>query len=137
MLLLATLQICLRNFFDAGLLWAESLLRILVLWIAMLGAMVATREGSHININAVSRYLPENVARIISAVTCLTSSLICATIAWYSLKLVQFEYQDQTIAFASVPNWVCQSILPVGFVVMSIRFLIGAAGVAAGKASGR
>lgn len=137
MLLLATLQICLRNFFDAGLLWAESLLRILVLWIAMLGAMVATREGSHININAVSRYLPENVARIISAVTCLTSSLICATIAWYSLKLVQFEYQDQTIAFASVPNWVCQSILPVGFVVMSIRFLISAAGVAAGKTSGR
>ena len=52
MLGIAVLQIFLRNFFDSGFLWAESFLRILVLWVAMLGAMVATREKNHISIDA-------------------------------------------------------------------------------------
>ncbi|MFT6012233.1 MAG: TRAP-type C4-dicarboxylate transport system permease small subunit, partial [Candidatus Azotimanducaceae bacterium] len=58
MLLIALGQIVLRNGFDSGVLWAESFARILVLWVAMLGAMVATRENNHISIDAVSRYLP-------------------------------------------------------------------------------
>ena len=38
MILLATYQITLRNFFAAGLPWADEALRIMVLWLAMLGA---------------------------------------------------------------------------------------------------
>ena len=60
MLLIALGQIVLRNGFDSGVLWAESFARILVLWVAMLGAMVATRENNHISIDAVSRYLPNH-----------------------------------------------------------------------------
>ena len=45
-LVMALIQIVLRNVFDSGLLWAESFLRILVLWIAILGAMVATRVAT-------------------------------------------------------------------------------------------
>ena len=44
MLAIALMQIVLRNFFDSGVLWAETFSRVLVLWLAMLGAMVATRE---------------------------------------------------------------------------------------------
>ena len=58
MLILAISQIVLRNFFDTGIFWADSFMRLLVLWVALLGAMVATREQNHINIDAVSRYLP-------------------------------------------------------------------------------
>ena len=47
---LALLQIFLRNVFGFGFMWAESVLKILVLWIALLGAMVATRENQHIKI---------------------------------------------------------------------------------------
>ena len=54
MLCMALLQIVMRNFFESGFLWAESFLRVLVLWVAVLGAMVATRERNHINIDPVS-----------------------------------------------------------------------------------
>ena len=50
MLVLAVMQIALRNFFDGGFLWAESFVRVLVLWIAILGALVATRQNNHISI---------------------------------------------------------------------------------------
>jgi len=122
MLVIAVIQICLRNFFDDGLFWAESFLRILVLWIAMLGAMVATRESNHISINILSRYLEEGPVRVIGLLTDLFSACICFVVAYYSFEFVQYEYVDKTIAFAKVPTWICQSIIPIGFLVMSLRF---------------
>lgn len=124
MLAMALVQILLRNFFDAGLLWAESFLRILVLWVAMLGAMVATRESNHIAIDLVSRFLPPPLRKLSTLVTYLFSAAICAAVAFYAVEFIQFEYEDKTIAFASVPTWVCQSIIPIGFAVMALRFAV-------------
>lgn len=122
MLLIAIMQILLRNFFDGGFLWAESFLRILVLWVAMLGALVATRENNHITIDALTRFLPGR--KIILLVSNLAAGVICGVVAWYAFEFVGYEYQDQTVAFGNVPTWLCQSILPVGFTGMSLRFLI-------------
>jgi len=58
MILIAFLQIVLRNFFNTGLSGGDPLLRNLVLWIGFIGATLATREGKHINIDVVSRWLP-------------------------------------------------------------------------------
>ncbi len=51
LLLLASTQILLRNLFDAGLTWADPLLRVLVLWLGLLGAMIASRSGKHITLD--------------------------------------------------------------------------------------
>lgn len=124
MLLMALLQIILRNFFDSGFLWAESFLRILVLWVAMLGAMVATREKNHISIDLVSRSLDRRLTLPIEILTSLGAAAICFTAMWYSIEYIGYEYEDGTIAFANVPVWACQSIMPVGFGVMAVRFLL-------------
>ena len=44
MILLAAMQIFLRNFFDIGFLWTDELLRLLVLWLAVAGAVAASRK---------------------------------------------------------------------------------------------
>jgi len=124
MLAIALMQIVLRNFFDAGILWAETFARVLVLWLAMLGAMVATREQNHINIDVLSRYLPEIPLQIIRVLTALAAAVICGLAAYHCYEFVLFEYEDETIAFAQVPNWLCQSIIPIGFGVMSLRFIV-------------
>ena len=124
MLGIAVVQIFLRNFLDSGFLWAESFLRILVLWVAMLGAMVATREKNHIAIDAMSRYLSLPVQKGARLLTNLFSAVICGTVAWYSFAYVQLEYEDQAIAFLNVPTWLCQTILPFGFAVIALRFSI-------------
>ena len=124
MLAIALMQIVLRNFFDSGVLWAETFSRVLVLWLAMLGAMVATREQNHINIDVLSRYLPAIALKITRLMTSLAAAAICATASYYCYQFVLFEYEDATIAFATVPNWLCQSIIPLGFGVMSLRFTL-------------
>ncbi|MBV1884821.1 MAG: TRAP transporter small permease [Gammaproteobacteria bacterium] len=124
MILLASTQILLRNLFDTGIFWGDSLLRIMVLWIALIGATVATRSNNHIRIDLISRMLPPLAQRIAATVTFLFTSTVCITTAHYSLEFIRFEYEDQTLAFAQVPAWICQSILPVAFSLMGLRFLL-------------
>lgn len=126
MLSVALVQIVLRNVFDTGIAWADPFVRVLILWVTMLGAMAATRERSHITIDAVSRYLgpmPQLIARTLTA---LFAAAICGTAAWYTWEFLQFEREDGMIAFGVVPVWICQLILPVGFGVMAVRFVVGA-----------
>lgn len=120
----AVLQIFLRNFFDFGLSWADPMLRILVLWVGMVGAILASRDNNHIAMNVLTKFLPEKVKMVTQVLVDIFTSLVCAIVAWYSFKFVYLEYQDHTTAFASVPTWLCESIIPVTFTIISVRYLI-------------
>ena len=122
MLVMALTQIVLRNLFDSGFLWAESFLRILVLWIAILGAMVATRERNHISIDLLSRLLPVGYFAPLQIISLLFAAVLCVVAAYHSVVFIGYEYEDGTIAFSEVPVWFCQSIMPIGFGVMALRF---------------
>ena len=119
---LAVSQIVLRNLFDTGITWADSLLRVLVLWIALIGALVATRQQQHINIDLISRFLPVSAKRFVSAIVALFSAAVCAMLAYYCFDFVKMEYEAPSMAFANVPTWWCESIMPIGFALMAIRF---------------
>ena len=51
----AVAQIFLRNFFDSGLYWGDAAVRVMVLWVAMVGAMLASRNDEHIRIDIAER----------------------------------------------------------------------------------
>lgn len=126
MILLAAMQILLRNGFSSGISWADPALRLSVLWIAMLGAMAASRAGHHIQIDVLSHYLPERAKNISRFITDSFSTLICALLAWHAGRLVYYEWQDGTTLFSGFPTWLGASILPIGFGIMSCRFLLNA-----------
>lgn len=121
---LAVLQIVLRNGFDGGFLWAESFLRVLVLWIGLAGAMAASREHRHISIDILGRFLPETAAKVVAVFNALFTAGVCAALAWYTLDFVKLEYEAPVMAFANVPTWVCESIMPIAFTVIALRYLL-------------
>jgi TRAP-type C4-dicarboxylate transport system permease small subunit len=123
MILLAGSQIVLRNFWDIGLAWGDPLLRVSVLWIGLLGAMAATRDDNHISIDILYRLLPIAGKNISRAITDLFTSVVCGYVAWYGGLLVALEKREESIVFASVPAWITELIIPVGFGVMALRFL--------------
>ncbi len=119
---IAVLQIFLRNFFDSGILWADTFLRIAVLWIGIMGALFASRNNNHINMNLGLKYLSGNSLRFIKAFVHLFTALICFIVAWYGISLVLMEYEEASIAFASIPVWVSVIIIPLGFTIMGLRY---------------
>lgn len=122
MIALAGWQILLRNAFDSGLGWGDPLLRVMVLWVGMLGALAATRDDNHITIDVLSRFLPDRWKNFARVLTDLFSATVCMVIAYHSVRFVVLEFKEGTVAFSTVPAWVCESIIPVGFAVMTVRF---------------
>lgn len=123
MILLAFLQIALRNLADLSFTWGDPMLRILVLWLALAGAIAATRDNNHIRIDLLSHLVPKKLWSIFNFLTDLVSASVCGLIAWHAFRFVRFEQQDGTVAFSGIPVWTLELILPVGFGIMAARFL--------------
>ena len=124
MVVLAVAQIAARNLMGGGMLWADPALRVMVLWVGLIGAMVATRYDKQISVDAVSRFLPDRWKAIIRVVTDLFTAAVSAVVAWNAWRLVEDDRAAGTTLFASIPLWVCEMILPVAFVVIALRYLV-------------
>lgn len=133
MIVFAVAQIVLRDGFQGGLLWLDPMLRILVLWIALWGAVVGSRQQRHVSIDLISRFLPLAARRYVRVLNALFTAGVCGTLAWYSLSFVLIEHESPSMAFASVPTWVCESIMPVSFSLISLRYLVHALLVLLGR----
>ena len=124
MIVMAVLQIFLRDLFATGIVWSDVLVRTLVLWVGLVGAMVASRQGRHINIDIMDRYLSGRAKIVVRSVVELFTAMICFIAAYYSLRFVQMEFSFGGRAFAKIPSWLCESIIPFGFMVMAVRYVL-------------
>ena len=124
MIVLSATQIVLRNFFDGAILWADPMLRVGVLWVGMIGAMVATRSDKQISVDAVSRFLPAHWKARVRVVTDLFTAVVSTVVAWSALRLVLDDRAAGVTAVAFVPVWACEAILPVAFSVIALRYVL-------------
>jgi len=103
MVVLATTQIILRNFFDGAILWAGPMLRVGVLWVGMIGAMWNAR---------------------VRVVTDLFTAIVAAVVAWSAFRLMLDDRAAGEMAVGFAPLWVCEAILPVAFGVIALRYVL-------------
>jgi TRAP-type C4-dicarboxylate transport system permease small subunit len=122
MVLLAPLQIFLRNFLDEGVSWGDPLLRVLVLWVGLLGAVSASRGDRHITIDVLSRFVGERPRLVLRIVTSLFTVVVCGLVAWYSGEFVAVEREFESEAFNGMPAWILQVVIPFAFAAMGLRY---------------
>ncbi len=124
MILLGTSQIFLRNVLDMGLIWADELVQVLVLWVGLLGAMAASREDNHINIDLLTRFLSPRL-QLYSRMLCAAfTALVCGVIAWHAFRFVGMEQEFGTTIMGTYPAWIFESIIPLGFGLISYRYTL-------------
>jgi len=124
MILLAFSQIVLRNFFDTGIDWGDALVRYLVVWVGFIGAAIATKEGKHITIDVLSRWITGAGSSAIQAISQLSSAAVCGLLTWAGIKFIWFEAQMGGTAFFKLPTWVPELIIPVTFALMTLRYTL-------------
>jgi TRAP-type C4-dicarboxylate transport system permease small subunit len=124
MILLAAGQIVARNFFDFGFIWSDELLRMLVLWIAVAGAVAASRTDKHINIAILDRFLPSRLNDGVKIIIDLFTAGVCAVVTWYAINFVRTSYEYGDVLLGDVPAWLLQLVLPVGFGLISWRYTL-------------
>ena len=124
LLVLTCGQILARNLLSITFLGTESLVRHLVLWIGLAGALVATRLDKHIRIDAALRLLPARARAIVLSGADFFATALCSYLAYIASRFVLDERAFGTTAFFAVPAWIAQLCFPLVFGLMALRFLL-------------
>ncbi len=122
MIVLAVTQIVLRNGFGGGFIWADETLRLMVLWVALAGAVAAARADKHLAINVLARALPPRGQSAARFITNGFTAFICGVLAWHSYRFVQLSIEFEDVLVGNLPAWWFQVVLPVAFGLMCWRY---------------
>lgn len=128
MVLLSFVQVLLREFFSTGFFWGDIFLRHLVLWVAFLGAAIATQENRHFTIDVVKKLLPKK-GKILSEIVAELFALVCLFfLSGSAFKFFESEWDSHTILFTvgnvQIPSFWMIAIIPLGFSLLWVHFLI-------------
>jgi len=124
LVLLGSTQILLRNVFSSSLPWGDEFVRLLVLWLALLGAIAASRDGRQIRIDLLSRVVPAKFKWLPESLAAAFTSVVCGMLAWQSWRFVQDSRAYEDLLLGNWPAWLLQLILPVGFAAMCYRYAL-------------
>lgn len=124
MIVLAVGQIALREIFATGIIWADEFIKLLVLWIAMLGSIAASRDDRHLRIDVLSHLLSEKMISVTRLVVETFAAIICGIVAWNAYRWLQIELEYQDTVLIDFPAWFAHAILPVAFLLMTYRFVL-------------
>lgn len=130
MMLLAVGQIVMRIFFSSGFVWADELLKLMVLWVAMIASIAASRSDRHLRIDIISHFVPKKYARLPRIIVDAFASSLCGVLAWQSWRFVQLSIEFEGTVMVNFPEWIAYSILPFAFALMCYRFFLSSIGSA-------
>ena len=125
MVILAFIQVIMRDFFSTGIVWADEFLRHLVLWTGFIAGSMVTKQGRHIAIDVMSRTLPKNLRKWNEMVLTVGAILFSAFLFKTSLHFVAVEKSyGQMSEPLHTPLWVMELVFPITFALLAIRFTI-------------
>jgi TRAP-type C4-dicarboxylate transport system permease small subunit len=107
-----------------SLAWADELVKMIVLWLAMVGSIAACRDNKHIRIDLITHVLSGTIVSWIKVVVDLFAAGVCAVIAWQAWRLIGEERTWGDVILGDVPLWIAHAIVPLAFALVSYRFLV-------------
>lgn len=81
------LSVIARYVFDAPLHWLEEVSGLLMIWIIMIGAVAAEREGQHLTIPLLPDALPRRIGLVMNIVVSAFSIVVLLYMAWLAWQL--------------------------------------------------
>lgn len=125
MVVMSFSQVLLRQLFHSGLLWGDTFLRQLVLWVGFLGAGLAAAESKHFAWEAASHRPAWRLAAHAA------SAVITAFLVRAACLFVVDEKAAGEILFSvgswPVPAWLFAVAIPAGFFLVFLHTVVRAA----------
>ena len=97
----------------------------LTLWVAFLGAALAASSGRLLSLSA-NTFLPEKWAAPVRVAGSGLTAAIAAGLCWASCQFVLSQREAGTILALGIAKWVVQLVMPLGFLAIAIRAVLGA-----------
>lgn len=107
--------------------FAEEIGQFFIIIVTFAGIGYAVRSGQHINMTAILDMLPHKFKKIFSLIIGIVSFLILLIFTILSFRYAVYVFQTGRVTPAlGIPRWTYASILPIGFGLGTIQYLINA-----------
>ncbi|MGL4635327.1 MAG: TRAP transporter small permease [Beijerinckiaceae bacterium] len=100
------------------LVWTDEASGYLMVWLSMLGWMVATRRAAHIRIRFFQQMLPNKGRRGLEAVFLLLAALFGAVVIVQGVHLVRTNSDVESITMPISIAWLYLPLIPAGLVTL-------------------
>jgi C4-dicarboxylate transporter DctQ subunit len=122
--LLVFSQVVARYVFNTGIIWAPELVEYLFLWSVMIGASYGVKQGVHLGVDILVTKFGPVVHRWVVLMAVFLSICFSAGMTYLSFFYVRENYRMGLMSVdMGIPKWLPNLALPVGFALITIRFL--------------
>ena len=104
--------------------WADELVKLIVLWLAMVGSIAACRDNKHIRIDLITHVLSGPVVTWAKIVVDVFAAGVSGFIGWHSYRLIREEVSWGDTIFGDMPLWAFHAIVPVAFFLVTYHFIV-------------
>lgn len=105
----------------AGYSWAPNISLTLLLWMAFLGASMATHEGRHLAVDAVRKLIKPEHTRLFNAASLAFSAFITGAFLYLAVIYISKRI-GETPEPGKIPDWIKVLSIPVSLAFMTLRF---------------
>lgn len=112
-------SVLMRYVFSRPPAWAEELSRFIFIWIVMLGAILVTREQSHIEFTILFDRFPKKVKSLVKTLIRLLMLAFCWIMVREGVKIYPIVAEAASPTFAISMGWLYLSV-PVGGILMGV-----------------
>jgi C4-dicarboxylate transporter, DctQ subunit len=132
-------QIASRYFFpQQSISYAEEVIVYLLIWAIMIVSSQLVRTDGHVRPDLVLNVVPAGVARWMEVLNCVAAIVFCSALVWYGRQVVDIALliDERSASDLRFPMWIYYAALPVGGLLMLIRYVVRLIGIVAGRGIG-
>jgi C4-dicarboxylate transporter DctQ subunit len=122
------IDVIMRKLFGNSLEFMQELGKYLMVWATFIGASLGTKTGEHPSMSLVIDSVPKKIKALMTVLVDLICAGASAFAGWYAYQqlLLYQKMHTLTVTLWRLPVWVFYIIVPLGFLIMTVRFLIRA-----------
>lgn len=121
---LISMNVILRFFFRAGFTWSDELVRYLMIYITFVGCSVCVRSNDHIAVDVVSLLIkPEKGKKALYVGVNLVGVVFSLAMSYFGILLVGRAIKNPQVSPGlMIPMWIPYLCIPIGFMLMALRY---------------
>ena len=124
MLILTFINVVARKIFLSSMPFVEELTCCGLMILSIMGAATAAKRGAHLGLSLVTDKLKPKSQHIIAFIGDLIAVIFCALLTYYGILMTQNEYVNELeTSGMQWPQWLFGMWLPIGALVLAIRYI--------------
>lgn len=116
------IDVCMRHLTDQSLVWAEELVRYIIIWVTFLGGNLAVQRNVHVKMDIVHIKAPKKVAKAVVSITYVICIIGCLFLTYVGAKLTRqvLKLDQVSSAMPWFKMWIVNLCVPI-FGVIGIK----------------